>query len=130
MASAQAPKPAGEMPKPAGDMMGHHTMDGQVTKVDAKKGWIDVKTAEGSMKLHFPPEALANVKKGDSVSVELGLKDNGPAPSGSMKSKTEVATWCPGGCHCAAPRAVPSRRRPRHAIQSSPDRHQGFIASD
>jgi hypothetical protein len=79
MASAQAPKPAGDM--------GRHTMDGQVTKVDAKKGWIDVKTAEGSMKLHFPPEALANVKKGDSVSVELGLKDNGPAPSGSMKSQ-------------------------------------------
>jgi hypothetical protein len=79
MASAQAPKPAGDMDR--------HTMDGQVTKVDAKKGWIDVKTAEGSMKLHFPPEALANVKKGDSVSVELGLKDNGPAPSGSMKSQ-------------------------------------------
>jgi Ni/Co efflux regulator RcnB len=80
MASAQAPKTAGDM--------GRHTMDGQVTKVDAKKGWIDVKTAEGSMKLHFPPEALANVKKGDSVSVELGLKDNGPAaPSGSMKSQ-------------------------------------------
>jgi hypothetical protein len=79
MASAQAPKPAGDMDR--------HTMDGQVTKVDAKKGWIDVKTAEGSMKLHFPPEALANVKKCDSVSVELGLKDNGHAPSGSMKSQ-------------------------------------------
>ena len=78
MASAQAPKPAG-------DMMGHHSMEGQVTKVDAKKGWIDVKTSEGSMKLHFPPEALASVKKGDSVTVELGLKDNGPAPSRSMK---------------------------------------------
>ena len=79
MASAQAPKPAADMDR--------HTMDGQVTKVDAKKGWIDVKTADGSMKLHFPPEALANVKKGDSVSVELGLKDNGPAPSGSVKSQ-------------------------------------------
>ena len=74
MASAQAPKPAG-------DMMGQHSMDGQVTKVDAKKGWIDVKTSEGSMKLHFPPEALASVKKGDSVTVQLGLKDNGPAAS-------------------------------------------------
>jgi hypothetical protein len=72
VASAQAPKPAGEM-------MGRHTMDGEVTKVDSKKGWVDVKTSEGSMKLHFPPAALANVKKGDSVSVELGLKDNGPA---------------------------------------------------
>jgi hypothetical protein len=79
MASAQAPKPAGDMDR--------HTMDGQVTKVDAKKGWIDVKTADGSMKLLFPPEALANVKKGDSVSIELGLKDNGPAPSGSVKSQ-------------------------------------------
>jgi len=75
MASAQAPA-----------AMGHHTMEGQVTKVDAKKGWVDVKTAEGSMKLHFPPEVLASVKKGDSVTVDLGLKNNGPAPSRSMKS--------------------------------------------
>ena len=66
-----------------GDMMGQHSMDGQVTQVDAKKGWVDVKTSEGSMKLHFPPSALANVKKGDSVTVELSLKDNGPAPSKS-----------------------------------------------
>jgi hypothetical protein len=77
VASAQAPKPAG-------DMMGQHTMDGEVTKVDSKKGWIDVKTSEGSMKLHFPPAALANVKKGDAVSVELAIKDNGPA---AKKSK-------------------------------------------
>jgi hypothetical protein len=75
VASAQAPK--GEMDR--------HTMDGQVTKVDAKKGWVDVKTPEGSMKLHFPPSALANVKKGNSVTVELGLKDNGPAASGKNK---------------------------------------------
>jgi hypothetical protein len=55
------------------NMTGHHTMDGEVTKVDAKKGWVDVKTAEGSMKLHFPPAALENVKKGDSITVELGM---------------------------------------------------------
>ena len=67
--------------------MDRHTMEGQVTKVDAKKGWVDVKTPEGSMKLHFPPSALATVKKGDSVTVELGLKDNGPAPKPSGKNK-------------------------------------------
>jgi hypothetical protein len=50
-----------------------HTMDGEVTKVDAKKGWIDVKTPEGSMKLQFPPSTLANVKKGDSVTVEIAM---------------------------------------------------------
>jgi len=71
---------------PAGsDMKGHHSMDGEVTKVDAKKGWVDVKTPEGSMKLHFPPAALADVKKGDRVSVELGLKDLGPAASPKQK---------------------------------------------
>lgn len=62
-----------------------HTMDGTVTKVDAKKGWVDVKTSEGSMKLHFPPPALANVKKGDSVTVELGMSTT-PGAS-SMKTK-------------------------------------------
>jgi len=79
MASAQASRSA------SGETMSRHTMDGQVTKVDARKGWIDVKTPEGSMKLHFPPETLASVKKGDTVSVELGLQDNGPAPRGSVK---------------------------------------------
>ena len=60
-------------------MKGHHSMDGEVTKVEPKRGWIDVKTPEGSMKLHFPPDALADIKKGDRVTVELGIKDNGPA---------------------------------------------------
>jgi hypothetical protein len=52
---------------------GRHVIEGKVTKVDAKKGWIDVKTDDGSMKLHFPPDALQTVKAGDSVSVELAM---------------------------------------------------------
>jgi hypothetical protein len=64
---------AQQTPSMSSNMPGHHTMDGEVTKVDAKKGWIDVKTSEGSMKLHFPPTALENVKKGDSVTVDLGM---------------------------------------------------------
>jgi hypothetical protein len=55
-------------------MSGQHTMDGEVTKVDAKKGWVDIKTPEGRMKVHFPPPALENVKVGDSVTVEVGMK--------------------------------------------------------
>jgi hypothetical protein len=31
------------------------------------------------LSLHFPPSALQTVKKGDHVSVELGLQDHGPA---------------------------------------------------
>jgi hypothetical protein len=72
MASAQS----STMPS---DMKGRHSMEGEVTKVDAKKGWVDLKTAQGTMILHFPPDALATVKKGDRIAVELGLKDHGPA---------------------------------------------------
>ena len=75
-ASAQTPAQA-----PAATDMNRHTMEGTVTKVDAKKGWVDVKTSEGSMKLHYPSSVLQNVKKGDKVTVELGLKDHGPAAS-------------------------------------------------
>jgi hypothetical protein len=68
------------------DMAGHHTMQGEVTKVDAKKGWVDVKTPEGSMKLHFPPPALENVKKGDNVTVDLAMST---ASAGRKKSETK-----------------------------------------
>jgi hypothetical protein len=60
-------------------MMGRHSMTGQVTSLDAQKGWIHLKTSEGTMIMHFPPEALQGVKKGDTVSVDLAMKDNGPA---------------------------------------------------
>jgi Cu/Ag efflux protein CusF len=68
-------------------VLARHTMDGTVTKVDAKRGWVDVKTSEGSMKLHFPSASLYNVKAGDSVTVELGMM---PVPSGpDHTSKTK-----------------------------------------
>jgi hypothetical protein len=66
---AQSPTPAPAATRPdAGDRL---TVDGEVTKVDAKKGWIDVKTRDGRMTLHFPPAALEGVKVGDRVSIEV-----------------------------------------------------------
>jgi len=59
---------------------GRHTMTGEVTSVTPDKGRLLIKTPEGRMLLHFPSAALQNVKKGDSVTVELALKDNGPVP--------------------------------------------------
>jgi hypothetical protein len=61
-------------------MAGQHEMEGQVTKVDAKKGWVHVKTAEGTMIVHFPPSDLQDLHTGDTITVRLALKDNGPAP--------------------------------------------------
>ena len=69
----------------AGEMMGRHTMDGQVTSIDAKKGWVHVKTSEGTVIVHFPPESLQGVKKGDTITVSLALQDNGPAAGREKK---------------------------------------------
>jgi hypothetical protein len=66
-----------------------HTMDGKVTKVDAKKGWVDVKTPEGSMKLHFPPPALDGVKAGDSVTVELGMSASASSDTTKTSKKSK-----------------------------------------
>ncbi len=70
--------------------MGRHTMEGEVTKVDAKRGWVDVKTAEGSMKLHFPPSVLASVKKGNRVSVEIGMTPGGPGAADTTTKTTKT----------------------------------------
>jgi hypothetical protein len=82
LAVAQGPAtpPQPSMTQPATDMTARHTMTGEVTSVTPDKGRVLVKTPEGRMLLHFPSSALQNVKKGDSVTVELALKDNGPAP--------------------------------------------------
>ncbi len=84
LAVAQSPSPPPPQPAAHGTadatMMGRHTMTGEVTSVAPDKGRLFIKTPEGRMLLHFPPAALQNVKKGDSVTVELALKDSGPAP--------------------------------------------------
>lgn len=72
--AAQTPTPSPAPAPMTSGMAGQHTMEGEVTKVDAKKGWIDIKSPEGRMKLHFPPAALQSVKVGDRVSVEMSLK--------------------------------------------------------
>jgi len=62
------------------DMAGRHSMDGTVTRIDARKGWVHVKTEEGTVIVHVPPASLQNVKKGDTVTVDLAIKDNGSRP--------------------------------------------------
>ena len=68
-------------------MTGKHSMEGTVTSVSQKTGWVHVKTSEGTMIVHFPAAALADVKKGDTISVDLAMKDNGPAKPKSAQSK-------------------------------------------
>jgi hypothetical protein len=54
--------------------MGRHTMTGEVTKIDNKKGMFSLKTKDGTLDLHAPPSALQGVKRGDQVAVEIAVK--------------------------------------------------------
>jgi hypothetical protein len=56
------------------DMMGEHDMSGKVQKVNHKTGTFELKTHEGVLRLHFPPDTLKEVKNGDDLTVHLGFK--------------------------------------------------------
>lgn len=79
LAFALAGAASGPAAAQSADMAGRHSMQGEITRVDAKKGWIHLKTPEGTMIVHVPPADLQTVKKGDSATLELALKNNGPA---------------------------------------------------
>lgn len=66
-----AGKPADKM---AGGNRGQHKMTGEVTKIDATKGMISLKTDEGALDLHFPPSALQGIKEGDRVEVQMAIR--------------------------------------------------------
>src|SRR5262245_925709 len=61
------------------DMSGRHSMTGQITSLDEKKGWVHVKTPEGTMIMQAPPSSLQGLKKGDTVTVDLAMKTEGRA---------------------------------------------------
>jgi len=52
---------------------GTHTMTGTVTNVDHTTGMLSLNTQAGELQLHFPPEAVKEVKNGDALTVSLGF---------------------------------------------------------
>ena len=54
-------------------MVSMHMMPATVTAVDTNTGIVDVNTEGMSLKLHFPPASLANVKTGDKITIHMGF---------------------------------------------------------
>ncbi len=63
---------AGAPATPSEQWLGQHTMTGKVTSLH-KDGRVDLKTAQGTLRLYFPPESLSGVKDGDTITVRLGF---------------------------------------------------------
>jgi hypothetical protein len=56
---------------------GEHSMSGTVTDIDHTTGMLSLKTEAGALDLHFPPQALKEVKEGDQLTVHLGFSTGG-----------------------------------------------------
>ena len=66
---------------------GEHSMSGTVTDIDHKTGLLSLKTEAGELELHFPPQALKEVKEGDQLTVHLGFSKAG-ATSGTPPKRS------------------------------------------
>lgn len=55
-------------------LTGVHRMPATVIDFDRETGIVDLKTSVGELKVHFPPAALKDLKKGDAVQLQLGLR--------------------------------------------------------
>jgi hypothetical protein len=66
---------------------GEHAMSGTVTDIDHKTGKLSLKTGVGELDLHFPPEALQEVKEGDQITVHLGFS-TGSTATGTPQKKS------------------------------------------
>ncbi|RUL77669.1 hypothetical protein EKH80_07290 [Dyella choica] len=54
-------------------IQGMHAMPATVTSVDSKTGVVEADTEGMSLKLHFPPASVANLKAGDKITLHLGF---------------------------------------------------------
>ena len=60
-------------------MTGWHKMSGTVDKIDHAKGMVTLKSGAADMALHFPPDSIKDLKKGDAITVDLGFSRGTPA---------------------------------------------------
>ena len=120
-------------------------MDGQVTKVDAKKGWVDVKTSEGSMKLPFRSyDTLSAPSTGPPWLTHTGVPPHGiwlltapfgcrdPAPTrgarevNQMRDETAIRDKA-RAAHNGKLRPATKRGRPSNAKSKSTPENEGPV---
>ena len=69
-----AAEPVPKKAQAAAEFTGVHRMPATVIDFDHETGIVDLKTSVGELKVHFPPAALKDLKKGDAVQLQLGLR--------------------------------------------------------
>lgn len=78
MAPASSASSTGSMGKMHHGSMMHkmngsmHQMPATVTSVDTTIGMVEVTTAGMSLRVHFPPASVADLKAGDKITLHMG----------------------------------------------------------
>jgi len=71
------PPDRGTMGGAGGSFTGAHQLSGTVTAVDQTSGSLSLRSDAGNvLELQFPPPALADVARGDRVTVQLALRED------------------------------------------------------
>ncbi len=90
-ATADEYSQAGEqssMEKKMEDMpMGMHSMGGTVESINHKTGWMKLKTGVGEMTIHYPPQAIKDLNKGDKITANLSFTKEEGKKEEMMKMK-------------------------------------------
>jgi len=60
-----------EMPQMAAQASPQQEITGNVLDIDSRTGLLTLASADGALKLHFPPPSLSSVKKGDQITVQF-----------------------------------------------------------
>jgi hypothetical protein len=55
-------------------MMGEHDMTGTIERIDHKTGVVKVAAKPHDLELHFPPDSVKDLKKGDKITVHMGFQ--------------------------------------------------------
>lgn len=67
--------------------MGMHSMGGTIESIDHQTGWLKLKTGMGEMTLHYPPQTIKELKKGDKITANLSYTKEESKKSDGMVMK-------------------------------------------
>ena len=103
MAFSATPQPEGALT--GQQLEGEHTMTGTVTTVGKTLGNLSLNTGEGPLILAFPPQAIADLSQGDTITIYLGFAEaqrptaamGGTAESGAAGTVTGGTNNAPQG---------------------------------
>src|SRR5215831_18643087 len=57
-----------------GGMMGEHEMTGTIGQIDHKSGVVKLESKPHDLELHFPPDSIKDLKKGDKITVHMSFQ--------------------------------------------------------